>query len=116
MFEQYNGRLVDNCQYIREYAHNCNGLMSIIVPFYIFVQCYMIYIVTLTELPIEQSLIFCVATVECNFFLFAITHECAYIVKLNNALEKENRVFAYYFYNRGGYLYVEGINILKVWI
>lgn len=84
------------CTFIHEYSEDrCLAFLSIIVPYFIIVQCYMLYIVLFQfkSLPLILTLIFLIITLEFELFLLFLIKQCARVAKLNGAFEKLNKQF-----------------------
>mgnify|MGYP007002762270 CR=1 FL=1 len=98
-FTRLNSRLVFLYRTIEDYSRYCDPFLGAIFPYYITVQCYIIYIIVFIPdfPPPLQVAIMYVAFLECNLFLFATTHECAVIVRYSGGLVRLNRRFAFEF-------------------
>ena len=95
-FTRLNCRLVFLYRAIEDYSRYCDPFLGAIFPYYITVQCYIIYIIVfIPDFPPLQVAIMYVAFLECNLFLFATTHECAVIVRYSGGLVRLNRRFAF---------------------
>lgn len=81
------------CRTIRDYSHYCVFLLSALIPFYISVQCYLVYIVIFQDIPLHQKQFFMIDVGEMNLCLFVLVRECAKVVSLNQAIEVQNRKF-----------------------
>ncbi|KAH9390644.1 hypothetical protein TYRP_022880, partial [Tyrophagus putrescentiae] len=92
-FISFHKRLTFLCQTTEAYSRRCTPFLCVVFPFYITVQCYLLYIAVFVDTPPEQVAIFYVSIVGCNMFLFVITHECAGIVKNNGAFERLTREY-----------------------
>ena len=93
-FYQLNQIVVDIAKMTQEYARFCTPLLSILIPFYISMQCYLLYIVFFVDsMPIIMKQLFSVTIAEMNLYLFVIIRQCAGVVTNNGRLEKQNRKF-----------------------
>lgn len=92
-FISLHRKLTFLCQATEAYSRRCTPFLCVVFPFYITVQCYLLYIAVFVDTPPEQVAIFYVSIVGCNMFLFVITHECAGIVKNNGTFERLTREY-----------------------
>ena len=93
-FMRLHANLLRLCKFNLEYFRYCKPLLSIILPYFIVVQCYMLYAIVFVEsldYTLQQILIVCL--IEMDLFLFIIVHQCAKVDKLNKAFEKCSRKF-----------------------
>lgn len=89
-----NRTLTELSQTIKQYNRYCSPLISIIVPFYISVQCYLLFIVfKVTHIPLIWKQLFLIDVSIINLFLLIIITQCAGVVKINQRLEFESRRF-----------------------
>ncbi len=92
---QLNRKLVHLCGSIEAYAQYCTSYMNILYPFYITVQCYLLYIAFFVDnFQSVQVVIAFVAVANCNLFLFSCTNECSVIAEHNSIFELLNIKFA----------------------
>lgn len=96
-FLALNRHLIFTCKYIRAYSNYCSPMISTIVPFYIAVQCHLFFVTFFKKVELFEVYIYSLSGAECHFFLFLITHECAYIVGYNHRMERQMRSFAFRF-------------------
>ena len=92
-----NRHLVFTCKYIRAYSVHFSPIISTIVPFYIAVQCHLFFVTAFKRVELFEKYIYSLSGGECHFFLFLITHECAYIVGYCHRIEREMATFCFRF-------------------
>ena len=93
-FYHLNRIMVDIAKMTQEYARFCNPHLSAIIPFYIGMQCYLLYIVFFVASTITgEKQLFSMTIAEMNLLLFVIIRQCAGVVTNNGRLEKQNRKF-----------------------
>lgn len=94
-FCRLNRKWIFLCRMIEEYSRYCTPFLCIVYPFYITVQCYLLYIIAFVNIPSSQVATLYLAVLQCNLFLFVLTHECAVIVKKNGSFERLTREFIF---------------------
>lgn len=101
------------CATLVEYSRLCQPLLSTIFPFIIIVQCYLLYVVVLTEELPPLFKYACILTIwEFNLFLLVVTNQCARVVTLNKRFYQLNRQFYINITKRSNVLYEQ--YLLKV--
>ena len=89
---------------IREYSRFCAPILSVILPYYITLQCYMLYInLFVKHISIAFKYAFCLGMLEVNGFLFLVMYYCSGVAKFNRKFEKLTRQFVFYIRRHGGF-------------
>ena len=90
----FNREMLHICKHIKVYSRYWSAFLTILFPYYIFLICYLIYMVLVVgSVPFsERSLFMCIA-VEIVGFFFMLINECAQLVRCNDKVLRENRRF-----------------------
>ena len=114
-FNQLNQIVVNVAKMTQEYARFCTPLLSIIIPFYISLQCYLLYIVLfVANTPTTEKQLFSLVVAEVNLYMFVIIHQCAGVVTNNGRLIKQNRKFCFRIKNCPGFKKIRPRTLIKV--
>ena len=114
-FYHLNRTVVHIAKMTQEYARFCTPLLSIIIPFYISLQCYLLYIVLFAaNTPTIEKQLFSMVVAEVNLYMFVIIHQCAGVVTNNGRLIKQNRKFCFRIKNCPGFKKIPPRNLIKV--
>ncbi|KAH9407507.1 hypothetical protein TYRP_012328 [Tyrophagus putrescentiae] len=68
-FISLHRKLTFLCQATEAYSRRCTPFLCVVFPFYITVQCYLLYIAVFVDTPPEQVAIFYVSIVGCNILV-----------------------------------------------
>lgn len=91
LYWRLNVQLTGLCPFISAYSSYLKTSISLIYPFCIVTQCYMLYINIYGErVTLVLKLLFASAILEVNLFLFGLTEQCARVVKANKQIQVEN--------------------------
>ena len=85
--------LLHICRQISTYNHATWPYLSILIPYFAFLQCYFIYITIFVDIPLFQTYFCYYIIVEFNLFLFALINKCACVEQYNRLIERENKRF-----------------------
>ena len=114
VYNHINKRTNIICYEIHEYSHYCKPILSILIPFYISIQCYVLYIAAITdEISFEQKTFFAIAFFETNLILFYITNQCAKVANYNRQIEVQNQIFYLLNFVKDYYKRSKSCSILK---
>lgn len=87
IYNHLNKRTIQICNEINEYSRYCQPILSTLIPFYISIQCYLLYIVAVSRnISFEQRILFLFDIVEINLFLFFIIDHCAKVANFNRRI------------------------------
>ena len=91
-----NSDIIQLSLLIGEYSRYLKPYLSILYPYIIGVQCYLLYII-LFDAAVHQyfKYLFMNAVAGLELVLFGLTRQCAAVVRNNTALEFQNRVFCF---------------------
>ncbi len=97
-FLKANARLLHICAHIGESSRLNNPVLSILVPYFMLVQSYLLTVVLGLENGDRSSgflekTFCCAGVLECNFVLYFLVRECATIDRVNDQMEGSLRKF-----------------------
>ena len=103
-YRELNRSLVHTCSMVEEYNRFCWPLLTALFPYYILVQCYLVYALLFQNgLSSHQVPVFGVAILNCNAALFFVCQQCAGVYRHSLTLEGENRRFYYRFFSNSAF-------------
>lgn len=101
-YMKINREVLSICKQIRAYSAYWSFFLTLMFPYYIILQCYVINIVALVpEVPLFERSLFMLVLVQVTIFFFLLIKECAQVVKLNEKILVENRRFFLRYFNYG---------------
>ena len=89
-----NAELVEICLHIKAYARFWSSFLTLMFPYLIFVQCYLLYLAVIAEgIAFELTYIYKLGIAELMPLFFMLIGQCAKVVAINNRVLVENRRF-----------------------
>ena len=93
-YTRLNRQLLSLCLDIEVYTHFWSPFLSIMFPFFVWVQAYLAFVFFFVySIPYVQKYIFFVGVIEFDLMLFLLIDQCARMVKLTQRILSENRRF-----------------------
>lgn len=89
-FARLNRELVQLCNQMVQYIRVCTRLLSVLMPVTISLQCYLLYAILFTPIPVLFELVFALAIMELNVLLFVTIRQCSRVAANNVAFERIN--------------------------
>lgn len=94
-FNRVNFQLAHLCTSFSAYIAFCRPFLSTLFPLYIGLFCYIAFAILFVGVPTLQKYVYSVALVVITALLFAITYQCAKVVKRNGRISKQMAIFAF---------------------
>lgn len=93
-YYKLNRELIATCKHIKAYARFWSTFLTLMFPYLIFVQCYLLYLAVIAEgIAFELTYIYKLGIAELMPLFFLLIGQCAKVVSNNNRLMVENRRF-----------------------
>lgn len=93
-FQRANIEYSTICRHITAYASFCQPVLTITIPMYITVHCYLLFVVLQRDgTPLMKKTHFLISVVELELFLFYIVFHAAKVVQCHGKMARENRKY-----------------------
>ncbi len=93
-FCRLNGVILATCRNIKTVDRFWQPVLTILFPYFITVQCYLMYLAVFVEMPFDERVIFAMIQCEMTPLFFFLLKQCAKVVSNNSRFLKENRRFS----------------------
>lgn len=93
-YYELNRELIATCHHIKAYSRFWVTFLTLMFPYLIFVQCYLLYLAVIAEgIAFELTYIYKLGIAELMPLFFMLIRQCAKVVVNNNRILLENRRF-----------------------
>ena len=88
-----NREMLRFCKHIQVHSRYWSPYLTIMLPYYNIINCYLAYMSVVIDIPFGVRLFFILITIEIGLVFFALIKECAKVVKCNDQMLMQNRRF-----------------------
>ncbi len=92
-FCRLNGVILATCRNIEAVGRFWQPVLTILFPYFITVQCYLMYLAVFVEMPFDERVIFALVQCEMTPIFFFLIKQSAKVVSNNGRFLRENRRF-----------------------